>query len=667
MKYRIDEFEIDTTLFQLSKGEQPIAIEPKVFDLIIYLIANRSRVVSRNELFENLWQGREVSDTSLSNHIKIARKVLQDSGERQSVIKTVRGRGYQFIAQVQQVGDHDIETVEGDNDNKDEPADNNSLIDSVNKPSSISTSANFQKSKSLAGRISRAKKLNAKSGLFLVVIFLIVCLTLVWQLLITNQQDLSKTDRLKNQSRPYILVVPFDVSGRNKEKWQPFADQVTREMILKLRQISGLKVVPTASAFTFKNDKTHKFIKEQIPEVQYVLSGFVDIEAEPKLRISGELSTLLDEKLLWNDSFLTEINNTNFFKAQSDLATAVSKSLKVAILDKEAKKIGKHHTSNIKAYENYVAGQQQLNLLTHESLKLAIELFDKAIKLDPSFEQAIVAKANAYRIIMSYYEKPSEVLPKVVDSVLQALQVNPKSAEAYSSLGLAYIFAWRWQDAWQMLNAAKQADPNIALTELGFALYYSGLGEPDKVKQSLQYANQLDPLNIELADWGHWALAMTGENKAAIDWANAKMQLHPEVGIIYSGASVSASIAGEHLRAIELAKRGIELDSGGTYPLLALAQAYGYAEQLDKVMPLLLKVEQDERYVCPYETAVTYLLLDDKDKTFDLLNQAVKYRSNCLVFTKNDPRLRPLHELSKFDALLTRIGLDGPSVSRYKR
>ena len=667
MKYQVNEFEIDTTLFRFSKNNQALAIEPKVFDLIVYLMVNQDRVVSRDELFQELWQGREVSDTSLSNHIKIARKLFDDNGERQAIIKTVRGRGYQFIGSIISNGALDSGLNAIQDEAKTPLASKNSVA--LNAPHQVRETrlSNSLENKGLKGRINRAKQLNSKSGLFIVLIVVIILFTILWQIFIHDRAKSNPLDKQVSQQRPYILVLPFEVSGTDTQKWQPFADQITRETIVKLRQISGLRVVPSASAFTFRKNKTHQYIKEQIPEIEYVLTGTVNIEIAPNLRISGELSSLARDEVIWNDNYQTQIDSTNFFQAQTELAAAVSKSLKVAILDKEAARIGEHHTSNIAAYEYFVAGQQQLNLLTHESLYEAIKLYDNALALDPNFEEAIVAKANAYRIIMSYYEQPRQVLPKVVETVLSALKVNPQSAEAYSSLGLAYVFAWRWQDAWQMLNSAKQLDPNIALTELGFALYYSGLGEPKKVKQALFRANQLDPLNIELADWGHWALAMTGENDAAIEWANNKMQLHPDVGIIYSGASVSASLNGQHQRAIELAKKGIELDSGGTYPQLALAQAYGYANQPNRVLPLIDNVEQDTRYVCPYETAVAYILIEQQEKAFELLNQAVKFRSNCLVFTRNDPRLQPIKNSSNFKALLTRVGLDDDSVKRYKR
>lgn len=104
MNFQFENICIDTDNFKLEINGKPSSTEPQVFDLIVYLINNRQRLVSRKELLDTLWAGREVSDTSLSNHIKSARKVLGDNGRRQKIIKTMHGRGYQFIADINEVG-----------------------------------------------------------------------------------------------------------------------------------------------------------------------------------------------------------------------------------------------------------------------------------------------------------------------------------------------------------------------------------------------------------------------------------------------------------------------------------------------------------------------------------------------------------------------------------
>jgi TolB-like protein len=108
-----EHFTIDTGQYQLSLDDKLVPVEPLVFDLLVYLIENRERVVGRDELLENLWSGKVVTDSALAARLKDARKALGDSGSKQEFIKTVHGRGYQFIAPIVESGKVDpMRTVE---------------------------------------------------------------------------------------------------------------------------------------------------------------------------------------------------------------------------------------------------------------------------------------------------------------------------------------------------------------------------------------------------------------------------------------------------------------------------------------------------------------------------------------------------------------------------
>lgn len=103
MIYRFNQCTLDTERYQLSLRDKPVSVEPLVFDLLVYLVENRDRVVSREELLANLWEGKVVTDSALGARLKDARKAVQDSGSKQAVIKTFHSRGYQFIAKTAEV------------------------------------------------------------------------------------------------------------------------------------------------------------------------------------------------------------------------------------------------------------------------------------------------------------------------------------------------------------------------------------------------------------------------------------------------------------------------------------------------------------------------------------------------------------------------------------
>jgi TolB-like protein len=101
MIYSFGSMELDLAKVELRDNGEPRSIEPQVFALIAYLAEHRDRMVSRQELFEKLWEGRIVSDSALTSRIKSARRALGDDGRTQAIIKTVHGQGLRFIADVQ--------------------------------------------------------------------------------------------------------------------------------------------------------------------------------------------------------------------------------------------------------------------------------------------------------------------------------------------------------------------------------------------------------------------------------------------------------------------------------------------------------------------------------------------------------------------------------------
>src|SRR5262249_4427631 len=100
MLYRFHDCELDDSLYQLRRSGRPISIEPKVFDVLAYLLHSRDHVVTKDELLEKLWPGQVVSETALTRCIVAARKAVGDDGTKQEVIETQHGRGYRFVATV---------------------------------------------------------------------------------------------------------------------------------------------------------------------------------------------------------------------------------------------------------------------------------------------------------------------------------------------------------------------------------------------------------------------------------------------------------------------------------------------------------------------------------------------------------------------------------------
>lgn len=100
MIYRFGPFELDAIRFELRENEVAVAVEPQVLSLLLFLVANRNRLVTKDEIVSAVWHGRIVSDSAISSRVKSARRAVRDDGDAQSVVRTIHGRGFRFVGDV---------------------------------------------------------------------------------------------------------------------------------------------------------------------------------------------------------------------------------------------------------------------------------------------------------------------------------------------------------------------------------------------------------------------------------------------------------------------------------------------------------------------------------------------------------------------------------------
>jgi DNA-binding winged helix-turn-helix (wHTH) protein/pimeloyl-ACP methyl ester carboxylesterase len=111
MRFHFSVHWLDTDRRELRRGSTVVAVEPQVFDLLVYLIQNRARVVSKDDLVSSIWAGRIVSDSSLTSRINAARRAIADSGEKQELIRTFQRRGFRFVGDVREEASADADSA----------------------------------------------------------------------------------------------------------------------------------------------------------------------------------------------------------------------------------------------------------------------------------------------------------------------------------------------------------------------------------------------------------------------------------------------------------------------------------------------------------------------------------------------------------------------------
>jgi DNA-binding winged helix-turn-helix (wHTH) protein/tetratricopeptide (TPR) repeat protein len=104
MTYHFEDFELDPDRFELRRGGEPVRMEPQVFDVLAYLVKNHERLVTKDELLEQVWGDKYVSEAALNSRLMAARRAVGDSGSEQRLIKTMHGRGYRFVGPILESG-----------------------------------------------------------------------------------------------------------------------------------------------------------------------------------------------------------------------------------------------------------------------------------------------------------------------------------------------------------------------------------------------------------------------------------------------------------------------------------------------------------------------------------------------------------------------------------
>ncbi len=114
LDFRFADIEIDIPRRELRRASELVSIEPQVFDLLVHLVRNHDRIVTKDELIDTVWKGRAISEAALSSRISAARRAIGDSGAEQKLVRTLNKRGFRFVGAVQAAGKTTIPVAQSD-------------------------------------------------------------------------------------------------------------------------------------------------------------------------------------------------------------------------------------------------------------------------------------------------------------------------------------------------------------------------------------------------------------------------------------------------------------------------------------------------------------------------------------------------------------------------
>ena len=259
-----------------------------------------------------------------------------------------------------------------------------------------------------------------------------------------------------------IAVLPFDNIGSDKDN-EYFGDGLAEELIVNLSRINEIDVVSRTTSMQYKDAKKDiKTIGREL-NVRYIMEGSVR-KFQDNIRVTVQLIDVESDRQLWAESYKGKLEDV--FDIQEQVSKQIVDALMLKLSPKEKVVLTKRPTLNADAFDCYLKARNYLYKRTKHSVEFAIQLFQKAIELDPRYASAYAGLGEAYATFQTDFESNESLLDKAIESAFKALMYDPTLSEAYAALGLSYLSKKSFDEA---ITSTKKA---IELDSSNFVAYW---------------------------------------------------------------------------------------------------------------------------------------------------------------------------------------------------
>ena len=476
----------------IERGDASVQVTPRAMSVLECLMAAAGAPVSRNDLFEQVWRGAEVSDDALTKCIGELRRAFGDSAREPRVIETIPKLGFRLIPPVEPL-DEEPAAARPEGAAPDSPA---------MKPDTLVADPPPHRGKSRLVRLLVALVL--LSGLLLSFAGPRAWLMEAGVTLFIKAASILSPVRLERA--PVVAVLPFlNLSSDADNDY--FSDGISTEIINALARTGRLPVIARSSSFQFRGtDHDVREIGRRLG-VSHVLEGSVRRAGE-SVRLTAQLSDTGSGQLIWSEVYQRELSD--IFALQQEVAADIVGQVYVALgygpaalrAEPMAVDFGTHRgTANPEAYELYLQGVALLNSDRPPLIDQAPAYFDRAIALDGDYADAWAMKGYALGVLGHFQwgasRIPASVYPESIAAFRKALEIEPRHAFATGYLGVLLMQNdFQWAEGMRLLEQGVTMNPNDAemLSVYGFYLdtmHLPGAGEV------LERAYRLDPFKIE--------------------------------------------------------------------------------------------------------------------------------------------------------------------------
>ncbi len=462
-------------------------------------------------------------------------------------------------------------------------------------------------------------------------------------------------ERLLGRATPMkiesLAVLPLEnLSGDPQQEY--FADGMTEELIAELSKIRSLKVISRTSAMQYKG------VKKPLPQiarelgVEGAIEGSVLREGE-QVRITVQLIHGPTDKHLWAESYQREMHGV--LALQGEVARAIAAEVRSQLTPNEQSRLSGFRQVDPPAYDAYLKGRYYWNQRGTTALKKALEAFQQAIEIDPTYAAAYAGLADTYNLLASSGDiSRKESLEMARAAVKRALELDENLAEGHTALAgvLQSANDWNFNAAEAEFRRAIELNPNYATAHFWHAENLLVLNRADEAVAEYRRAEELDPLSPLVSTYVGFSLEKARRYDEAIAALHKTITLFPGFAFGHWALAMAFRQKGMYPEAIAAFKKAIELSPDRGDFVATLAHAYAVSGNKKEATKIVHELEAS--HAPAFALALVYLGLGDKDRALALLGQAYAERFPILPEALQDPLFDGIRPDPRFQDLQRR-------------
>ncbi|NIS68494.1 MAG: tetratricopeptide repeat protein [Proteobacteria bacterium] len=414
----------------------------------------------------------------------------------------------------------------------------------------------------------------------IVVLIMVVGALAIWSFYFRPSLEPASVERMAFPlpDKPSIAVLPF-VNMSEDPKQEYFSDGITEEVITALSKIPKLFVIARNSTFTYKG----KPVKvQQVSEelgVRYVVEGSVR-KAEDRVRITAQLIDALTGHHIWAEKY--DRNVKDIFAVQDEITMKIITALQIKLTEGEQAGIYARGTDSLEAYLKVMEANWLYHQSSKEGVLKALKLAEEAIALDPNYAFAYKTLGGIHgtTIYVGLSKNPRESIKLAIDLSQRAIELDDSLAVAHGVVGFYSAVARQYDKAIAAGRRAFELDPNSADVNMQYAAILTMVGEPEEAIPLFKDALRLNPKppNTYMCLFGV-ALRDSGQYEEAIAQAKKATEQEPNDLVSWVVLTSSYSLAGRDEEARAAAKEILRIN-----PRFSVAQQQKRSGQKDRAV-----------------------------------------------------------------------------------